>query len=484
MRAAGCRGAHAPISRVPRGPHWHGGHREGGRHGRGQPRAAALAAQTAWASPRCHCPGSVPTPGSGWGGIQTPPPSVILGSGEPGRNGWVTSWVPWDYAEWLVSLGLHGLGRWVREPLLQTGKLRPWLHQGIPLPTAGAAPSWGPAALTATPRPPVLHHLRPGCRVEACALQLRPGGRLCPRGPAPARPPLPPEALCRLARGQLEQGTRALGGGGSVGGAGWGGSGPPSRPVPSRFPASPSGPRCPPVPGSPWGSRGARARGVRSRRAPWPAVLPQLRRRVLGAGRAVCGRAGPPAPEALPLPAGAGHAPRPSPLRHPALPQLVRLFLERGEAWGGRGRGVGRGPSGPAAPSPGSVPVAPLQCSEACGGGEQQRLVTCPEPGLCEEALRPNSTRSCNTQPCTKWVVGPWGQVSCPRPPLRSLPRALRHLLRVVAGPGPQPAVGGKEKARAGPLVWRALRVGSCDSVVRGGGPRGRADVSVPGTDF
>lgn len=54
------------------------------------------------------------------------------------------------------------------------------------------------------------------------------------------------------------------------------------------------------------------------------------------------------------------------------------------------------------------------ECSEACGGGEQQRLVTCPEPGLCEEALRPNSTRSCNTQPCTQWVVGPWGQCSAP----------------------------------------------------------------------
>ncbi|XP_060011181.1 A disintegrin and metalloproteinase with thrombospondin motifs 7 isoform X2 [Lagenorhynchus albirostris] len=54
------------------------------------------------------------------------------------------------------------------------------------------------------------------------------------------------------------------------------------------------------------------------------------------------------------------------------------------------------------------------ECSEACGGGEQQRLVTCPEPGLCEEALRPNSTRPCNTHPCTQWVVGPWGQCSAP----------------------------------------------------------------------
>ncbi|KAG8516401.1 A disintegrin and metalloproteinase with thrombospondin motifs 7 [Galemys pyrenaicus] len=52
------------------------------------------------------------------------------------------------------------------------------------------------------------------------------------------------------------------------------------------------------------------------------------------------------------------------------------------------------------------------ECSEACGGGEQQRLVTCPQPGLCEEALKPSGSRPCNTQPCAQWVVGPWGQCS------------------------------------------------------------------------
>ncbi|NXB93073.1 ATS7 metalloproteinase, partial [Vidua chalybeata] len=54
------------------------------------------------------------------------------------------------------------------------------------------------------------------------------------------------------------------------------------------------------------------------------------------------------------------------------------------------------------------------ECSEPCGGGEQARLVTCPEPGRCEETLRPNSTRPCNSQPCTTWVVGSWGQCSAP----------------------------------------------------------------------
>ncbi|MEE6508967.1 hypothetical protein FKM82_023552 [Ascaphus truei] len=40
----------------------------------------------------------------------------------------------------------------------------------------------------------------------------------------------------------------------------------------------------------------------------------------------------------------------------------------------------------------------------------QQRLVTCPETGRCDESLKPNNTRSCNPLPCTKWAVGPWGQ--------------------------------------------------------------------------
>ncbi|XP_069480305.1 A disintegrin and metalloproteinase with thrombospondin motifs 7 [Ambystoma mexicanum] len=50
------------------------------------------------------------------------------------------------------------------------------------------------------------------------------------------------------------------------------------------------------------------------------------------------------------------------------------------------------------------------ECSEACGGGAQERLVTCPEFGRCEENIRPNNTRPCHTHPCTKWVVGSWGQ--------------------------------------------------------------------------
>lgn len=61
-------------------------------------------------------------------------------------------------------------------------------------------------------------------------------------------------------------------------------------------------------------------------------VLPQLWWRFLCAGRAVCGHTGPPATPALPLPGRAYTAARPPALRGPALPQLVHLLLEGGEA--------------------------------------------------------------------------------------------------------------------------------------------------------
>ncbi|NWZ55719.1 ATS7 metalloproteinase, partial [Haliaeetus albicilla] len=54
------------------------------------------------------------------------------------------------------------------------------------------------------------------------------------------------------------------------------------------------------------------------------------------------------------------------------------------------------------------------ECSESCGGGEQERLVTCPELGRCEETLKPNATRPCNVHPCTTWVVGSWGECTAP----------------------------------------------------------------------
>ncbi|XP_062417832.1 LOW QUALITY PROTEIN: A disintegrin and metalloproteinase with thrombospondin motifs 7 [Pungitius pungitius] len=52
------------------------------------------------------------------------------------------------------------------------------------------------------------------------------------------------------------------------------------------------------------------------------------------------------------------------------------------------------------------------QCSEVCGGGEQQRLVTCPEEGQCDVDLQPSTIQSCSSQPCAQWLTGSWGQCS------------------------------------------------------------------------
>ncbi|XP_061558933.1 A disintegrin and metalloproteinase with thrombospondin motifs 7 [Phycodurus eques] len=52
------------------------------------------------------------------------------------------------------------------------------------------------------------------------------------------------------------------------------------------------------------------------------------------------------------------------------------------------------------------------QCSEVCGGGGQQRLVSCPEENFCDTDLQPSNTRPCNTQPCAQWLIGSWGQCS------------------------------------------------------------------------
>ncbi|XP_026071704.1 A disintegrin and metalloproteinase with thrombospondin motifs 7-like [Carassius auratus] len=55
------------------------------------------------------------------------------------------------------------------------------------------------------------------------------------------------------------------------------------------------------------------------------------------------------------------------------------------------------------------------QCSELCGGGKQQRLVTCPETEKCDEDLQPTNIQACNVHPCNQWITGSWGQcsVSC-----------------------------------------------------------------------
>uniref|UniRef100_A0A671V7U1 ADAM metallopeptidase with thrombospondin type 1 motif 7 n=1 Tax=Sparus aurata TaxID=8175 RepID=A0A671V7U1_SPAAU len=52
------------------------------------------------------------------------------------------------------------------------------------------------------------------------------------------------------------------------------------------------------------------------------------------------------------------------------------------------------------------------QCSEVCGGGEQQRIVACPEEERCNRDLQPSNIQSCNVQPCAQWLTGSWGQCS------------------------------------------------------------------------
>lgn len=52
------------------------------------------------------------------------------------------------------------------------------------------------------------------------------------------------------------------------------------------------------------------------------------------------------------------------------------------------------------------------QCSEVCGGGEQQRIVTCPEEDLCDTEQQPQHIQPCNSQPCAQWLTGSWGQCS------------------------------------------------------------------------
>ncbi|XP_028257428.1 A disintegrin and metalloproteinase with thrombospondin motifs 7 [Parambassis ranga] len=52
------------------------------------------------------------------------------------------------------------------------------------------------------------------------------------------------------------------------------------------------------------------------------------------------------------------------------------------------------------------------QCSEVCGGGEQQRIVTCPEDDRCDRDIQPSNIQACNSQPCAQWLTGSWGQCS------------------------------------------------------------------------
>ncbi|KAM3655263.1 A disintegrin and metalloproteinase with thrombospondin motifs 12 [Ammospiza maritima maritima] len=55
------------------------------------------------------------------------------------------------------------------------------------------------------------------------------------------------------------------------------------------------------------------------------------------------------------------------------------------------------------------------ECSRSCGGGQQQRRVSCPREGHCDWSRRPDPMAPCNSQPCTQWVPQAWSPcaVSC-----------------------------------------------------------------------
>lgn len=57
------------------------------------------------------------------------------------------------------------------------------------------------------------------------------------------------------------------------------------------------------------------------------------------------------------------------------------------------------------------IVIVCVQCSEVCGGGEQQRIVACSEEDACDRDLQPSNIQSCNSQPCAQWLTGSWAQV-------------------------------------------------------------------------
>ncbi|KAK2869514.1 hypothetical protein Q7C36_001385 [Tachysurus vachellii] len=108
------------------------------------------------------------------------------------------------------------------------------------------------------------------------------------------------------------------------------------------------------------------------------------------------------------------------------------------------------------------------QCSELCGGGEQQRMVRCPEEGMCDEAQKPISIQQCNSQPCAQWVTGSWGQCSV------SCGGGVQHrLVKCVSAKAEQEKEAEKDKeAQCDHERWpentRQCNLHDCDSITSG----------------
>ncbi len=71
-----------------------------------------------------------------------------------------------------------------------------------------------------------------------------------------------------------------------------------------------------------------------------------------------------------------------------------------------------------------------VQCSSSCDGGFQRRVVVCQDAdgrstNHCDERLKPDESKSCDSGPCPHWNYGIWGQVRLSAPAHSE--RALMH---------------------------------------------------------
>ncbi|KAI4879584.1 hypothetical protein NFI96_026538, partial [Prochilodus magdalenae] len=107
------------------------------------------------------------------------------------------------------------------------------------------------------------------------------------------------------------------------------------------------------------------------------------------------------------------------------------------------------------------------QCSEPCGGGEQQRLVTCPEDARCDEDQKPSYIQPCNIQPCSQWVTGSWGQCSV------SCGGGVQRRLVKCVNTKAEPEEDEEEQAQCDHEPWpedtRQCNQQDCDSTPSGG---------------
>lgn len=57
-----------------------------------------------------------------------------------------------------------------------------------------------------------------------------------------------------------------------------------------------------------------------------------------------------------------------------------------------------------------------VQCSSTCEGGFQRRVVVCQDAdgrgtNHCDERVKPDESKSCDSGPCPHWNYGIWGEV-------------------------------------------------------------------------